>query len=213
MVGGTPVINAVSAKRSSPVALFFMGIDAPVIVSAPHLNISPVTTHSDYNYMSDAASLTSTSFANNSPIPLTNICQEQGGQNVSPDLKWHFSVPGIQCYLLLCIDIDANEGQGNAPPQWVIDKGWIHWFLLIPSTITELPAGGSHFRDITPYHNSWGERGYKGPCPPSGKTHHYLFKVFALDNTILNSASVLQSASLMGVYENIDVTPKRNSGH
>jgi Raf kinase inhibitor-like YbhB/YbcL family protein len=29
--------------------------------------------------------------------------------------------------------------------------------------------------------NGWNRTGYGGPCPPPGKPHRYLFKVYALD--------------------------------
>ena len=36
--------------------------------------------------------------------------------------------------------------------------------------------------------NSWGHNRYGGPCPPSG-THHYEFRLYALDTTLELSGS------------------------
>ena len=33
-------------------------------------------------------------------------------------------------------------------------------------------------------YNDFGEIGYAGPCPPSGKPHRYLFRVFGLDRML-----------------------------
>jgi Raf kinase inhibitor-like YbhB/YbcL family protein len=38
-----------------------------------------------------------------------------------------------------------------------------------------MPGGGDQGA------NSFGSIGYKGPCPPPGKPHHYHFRLFALD--------------------------------
>jgi Raf kinase inhibitor-like YbhB/YbcL family protein len=43
--------------------------------------------------------------------------------------------------------------------------------------------------------NSWPKTGYGGPCPPPGKPHHYLFKLYALD-TGLNLPANTNAAAL-----------------
>jgi Raf kinase inhibitor-like YbhB/YbcL family protein len=39
------------------------------------------------------------------------------------------------------------------------------------------PSGGRQLL------NSFKKIGYDGPCPPKGKAHRYIFKVYALDNS------------------------------
>jgi Raf kinase inhibitor-like YbhB/YbcL family protein len=62
---------------------------------------------------------------------------------------------------------------------------WVHWVVYnLPASTASLPeavqpgeqlaGGGLHGQ------NSWKKTGYGGPCPPSG-THHYVFRLYALD--------------------------------
>jgi Raf kinase inhibitor-like YbhB/YbcL family protein len=44
--------------------------------------------------------------------------------------------------------------------------------------------------------NDKGNNGYAGPCPPSG-THHYHFRVFALDASIARPASKAELVTAM----------------
>jgi Raf kinase inhibitor-like YbhB/YbcL family protein len=65
---------------------------------------------------------------------------------------------------------------------------FVHWLIYdmppdsrelperIPNEAT-IPGGGMHGI------NSLHKTGYAGPCPPSG-THHYHFKVYALDTKL-----------------------------
>jgi Raf kinase inhibitor-like YbhB/YbcL family protein len=60
---------------------------------------------------------------------------------------------------------------------------WVHWVLFnLPGTETGLREGQSHAlpKGTLEGKNSWGRRGYRGPCPPSG-THRYCFRLYALD--------------------------------
>jgi Raf kinase inhibitor-like YbhB/YbcL family protein len=55
-----------------------------------------------------------------------------------------------------------------------------HWALArIPPTTRDLRAG-----DVLPGavagRNGFGKNGYGGPCPPAGKTHHYVIELLAL---------------------------------
>ncbi len=121
------------------------------------------------------------------------------GQNISPPLNIR-GVPFLAKSLVLIVDdIDAPT------------DSWIHWILYnIPtntSTIEEnsVPAGASEGV------NSWGNKGYGGPSPPSG-VHRYFFKLYAL-NIKLNLVNpekkeiekaiqghVVAKAELVGLY-------------
>ena len=133
-------------------------------------------------------------------IPLAHTCD---GANTSPALEWSAGPPGTLCYALICDDPDAPLGT------------WTHWAVWnIPSTsigeavppVAELSDGSVQGK------NSWSRTGYGGPCPPEG-THHYHFRLYALDARLslapgsdsrrLREAMdghVLAEGSLVGTY-------------
>lgn len=91
------------------------------------------------------------------------------GEEVSPPLHIHHLPAGTISLALILEDPDAPGGT------------WVHWLLFdlppldrIPEGVTDLGTAGV---------NSWRRIGYGGPCPPSG-IHRYLFRVFALDDTL-----------------------------
>ena len=62
---------------------------------------------------------------------------------------------------------------------------WVHWVMYnIPATLQALKEGAAAVDlKATDGTNSWGEKGYNGPCPPGG-THRYIFTIYALDTTL-----------------------------
>ena len=48
--------------------------------------------------------------------------------------------------------------------------------------------------------NSWYEKGYNGPCPPSG-AHHYNFKLYALDKTLTQTKD-MSKVELLNAMKN-----------
>jgi len=101
------------------------------------------------------------------------------GKNVSPELQWSGVPPATKELALLCDDPDAPAPQP-----------WVHWVLYrIPPTVNGLPEGISpEARELknpagaAQGINSWKKLGWGGPLPPPGHgTHHYYFKVYALD--------------------------------
>jgi Raf kinase inhibitor-like YbhB/YbcL family protein len=99
---------------------------------------------------------------------------------------------------------------------------WVHWVLYnLPATKSELSEGiapAVHVQ-VAPGavqgKNSWNSVGYRGPAPPKGHgTHHYYFKLYALDDALglpagLDKAGLLKKieghviaqAQLMGTYQ------------
>ena len=143
-------------------------------------------------------SLTSTAFKEGGAIPRRLSCD---GENVSPDLAWEGAPAGTRAMVLTLIDPDARD--------------FVHWLVydMTGSPTGELPVGISASPDAPPQGtNSFGKRGYGGPCPPSG-THHYRFTLSALDDVLeltgtpridaLRAAMtghVLGEATLTGTY-------------
>jgi Raf kinase inhibitor-like YbhB/YbcL family protein len=116
--------------------------------------------------------LESPAFADGEPIPRRYTCD---GDDVSPPLTWREAPDGVVSFALIMDDPDAPAGT------------WVHWVLFnVPATETGLREGLS--ADTLPGGaiegvNSWGRRGYGGPCPPSG-THRYYLRLYALERAL-----------------------------
>jgi Raf kinase inhibitor-like YbhB/YbcL family protein len=94
------------------------------------------------------------------------------GQDVSPPMTWSAPPAGTHSLALIVDDPDAPGGL------------FTHWVLygISPETHAlkkgQLPAGA------TEGINDFGTLGYRGPCPPPGKPHRYVFTLYALDQAI-----------------------------
>ncbi len=115
--------------------------------------------------------LESSAFAAGETIPAEFSCD---GNNVSPPLQWSDPPEGTQAYVLLVEDPDVAS---NTYDHWVLYDLPVDWRLLgiAVSPSGTLPKGTLEGK------NSAGKVGYTGPCPPKGQTHHYRFRVYALD--------------------------------
>ncbi len=126
-------------------------------------------------YADDAVTMriSSPAIADGATIPVQFTCS---GIDQSPPLTWTDVPPETKSLALLVEDPDAPSGT------------FIHWVVYdIPPTMGGLnqgkasrpfPGGGEEGM------NGFGKMGYKGPCPPPGKPHHYHFKLFALDKNL-----------------------------
>jgi Raf kinase inhibitor-like YbhB/YbcL family protein len=105
--------------------------------------------------------LTSDAFADGETIPERYTCE---GEDVAPALRWDGVPADAQALALVMEDPDAPSGT------------FVHWTVLdIPADAPALP------RDATEGANSFGDRGYGGPCPPEGdEPHRYVFLLYAL---------------------------------
>jgi len=135
--------------------------------------------------------LTSPAFNPGAPIPTDFSC---AAGDHSPALAWTGAPVGTKSYALIVEDPDAPMGT------------FIHWVVF------NLPSGASGMAANSPKtpqladgarqgNNGTGAVGYKGPCPPPGKTHHYHFELFALD-TALDMPPVADAASLRAAMQN-----------
>ena len=52
---------------------------------------------------------------------------------------------------------------------------WLAWGLVLEGALAEGEAAPAAGR------NDFGASGYRGPCPPPGKAHRYVFALYALD--------------------------------
>ncbi len=115
-------------------------------------------------------SVTSTAFAASQPIPPLYSCR---GRNISPPLAWTGASVAVMSFALILDDPDAPSGT------------YVHWVVFnIPAARSGLPEAVPNRAKLDDGtlqgNNSSGGIGYTGPCPPSG-THHYHFKLYALD--------------------------------
>jgi Raf kinase inhibitor-like YbhB/YbcL family protein len=113
-------------------------------------------------------SITSPAFGDGQKIPEKYTCD---GQNVSPPLTMENVPPGTKSLALVVEDPDAPHGL------------FIHWTLWNINPRLAALEENSQPRESVCGKNSWGHNSYGGPCPPSG-THHYEFRLYALDSTL-----------------------------
>ncbi len=138
----------------------------------------------------------STAFEHNRNIPAKYTCDDK---NINPALTISGVPEGTKSLALIMDDPDAPAGI------------WVHWTLWnMDPTLKEITENS--MKEGIEGMTSFGKSGYGGPCPHSG-THHYFFKLYALD-TILSipetsnqealekamEGHILASAELVGLY-------------
>jgi Raf kinase inhibitor-like YbhB/YbcL family protein len=127
----------------------------------------PASAHANKKPMN--LTVTSTAFSANETIPAEYTCD--GAEN-TPTLTWSEVPKNTKSVALLVEDPDAPKGT------------FTHWLVTnIEPTVTTIGPGTSIPEGAVAAKNDKGKEGYAGPCPPSG-THHYHFRVFALDKMI-----------------------------
>jgi Raf kinase inhibitor-like YbhB/YbcL family protein len=133
--------------------------------------------------------MTSPVFENHQPVPTPYTCKEG---NVNPPLEWHDVPPNAKSLVLMFEDVDAPANP------------WVHWLVFnIPPETTGCAANALPEGSTEGIANG-GTFGYEGPCPKyfSG-THHYLFRLFALDTVLDLPANSDRSAVLSAMQSHI----------
>jgi Raf kinase inhibitor-like YbhB/YbcL family protein len=147
--------------------------------------------------------LTSSAFKEGDRIPTKYTCE---GADISPPLHWSVPPAGTRSYVVIADDPDAPVGT------------WVHWVIYnLPLDLRGLsegiPATERVLDGALQGLNDFKRVGYGGPCPPPGKPHRYVFKLYALD-TVLDlkpratkaqvldacKGHILAEARLMGRY-------------
>jgi Raf kinase inhibitor-like YbhB/YbcL family protein len=151
--------------------------------------------------------LSSPSFSDRGAIPKRHTAD---GEDCSPELVWSGLPKDAKALALIMDDPDAPGGT------------WVHWVLY------DLPPSAGKLSAALPKNESlangahqgacWGvdrfERvGYHGPCPPPGKPHRYVFRLYALSAALglgpratkdralkAMEGKVLAQAELVGMY-------------
>jgi Raf kinase inhibitor-like YbhB/YbcL family protein len=114
----------------------------------------------------DRLKLTSSAFQNNTAMPRRFSCD---GDNTSPPLLW--TNPPARA-LSLALTVEDPDAPGGT---------FVHWTVYgIDPTATQAEEG-SVPKGARQGENSFGQRGYDGPCPPKGdNAHRYVFTLYAL---------------------------------
>jgi Raf kinase inhibitor-like YbhB/YbcL family protein len=106
-------------------------------------------------------------------FPRESTCE---GADLSPRIE----IQGCNASSLALILEDPDAPSGT----------FIHWIIwnippnnIIPSAIPREATLSDPLHCRQGY-NDFGEIGYAGPCPPSGKPHRYFFRVFCLDRML-----------------------------
>jgi Raf kinase inhibitor-like YbhB/YbcL family protein len=151
--------------------------------------------------------VSSSAFKDSERIP---IRYAREGENVSPPIAWSNLPEGTKELALICEDPDAPKAEPFVH--------WIAWNIhpdagQLPEGIPQRPhpkgtpiesQGRNSFKDI----------GYDGPAPPPGHgTHHYHFRLYALDRPLelrepvdhksliaSMSGHILDTGELIGTY-------------
>jgi Raf kinase inhibitor-like YbhB/YbcL family protein len=122
--------------------------------------------------------LTSPAFAPGHAIPPRYTCD---GADVSPPLRWSAPPPGTHSFTVRVTDLDTQPR-------------FLHWYLTgVGVRVRALMAGTRTGRR---HRNDFGDAGYGGPCPPAGRTHHYMFELLSLGS----GGRIIGDARLVGTY-------------
>jgi len=137
-----------------------------ILISLLFLSLTSITTA----YAQDF-SLTSNSIAEMSAIDKVYTCD---GKNIPPALSWSNVPAQTVSFALILSDPDAPGGT------------FYHWVLFnIPKNTASLSENISTLPPGTQVGiNDFGKAQYNGPCPPQGKEHQYIFRLYALDTTL-----------------------------
>lgn len=152
--------------------------------------------------MTTTIRVTSDAFAHGERIPKRHAYPGEG-DNVSPALAWDGVPAAARQLALICDDPDAPR-----------PEPWVHWVLYGIDPVTRalpegLPADGDLAAPIAARQgrNSWDETGWGGPMPPKGHgTHHYHFRLYALDAPVRLEAGATKEQLLAAMKGHVLAT-------
>ncbi|KGD96999.1 MULTISPECIES: YbhB/YbcL family Raf kinase inhibitor-like protein [Rhizobium/Agrobacterium group] len=132
-----------------------------------------------------AMTLTSPAFAEGERVPdkYTRL-----GENQMPPLKWSGAPEGAGSFALIVEDPDAPRGTFRHCGMFNIPKDWSE----LSRGVHVKSKGGVRFS-----RNDFGNTRYDGPQPPKGHgTHHYRFRIAALDVPELEMSDMADAKSM-----------------
>jgi hypothetical protein len=142
--------------------------------------------------------ITSAAFKLSDKIPPQYTCD---GEDINPPLAFSEVPEGAKSLALIMDDPDAPNST------------FTHWVIYDMSPLTlQIPENSTPITGKMGI-NDFAHKGYGGPCPPTG-THHYHFKLYALDIEtglpdgasdeelmIAMDGHILESAELISEYQ------------
>jgi Raf kinase inhibitor-like YbhB/YbcL family protein len=132
--------------------------------------------------------LRSSAFDAGEPIPTRFSCD---GKGISPPLAWSGVPKHAKSLALIVTDPDAPGGT------------FVHWVLYdLPADKHTLAAGAAPVSAGHSGINSRSRTGYTALCPPSG-THHYHFRLYALDTQLHGRKSLTKQKLLQAMQGHI----------
>jgi Raf kinase inhibitor-like YbhB/YbcL family protein len=141
--------------------------------------------------------LTSSAFKEGEAVPTRYTCD---GDDISPPLAWSGAPENTRSFVVMCDDPDAPGGT------------WSHWAVYdIPASTTQLAEAYPKDADTGTAKqavNDFGRTGYGGPCPPPGHgTHHYHFRVVAVDveNLGLDAGADFDQVAKQAAAHSLDI--------
>ncbi len=106
------------------------------------------------------------------------------GPDIQPAFSWEGAPTDAVDMAMVVVDVDTNE--------------FVHWTVAGLDPVAEFVGENAVPPSAIEGTNSFSEVGWRGPCPPAGTTHRYLFTLYALSANILlptgSSAEDLQLA-------------------
>jgi hypothetical protein len=139
--------------------------------------------------------LTSPAFSDGGPIPRAHTCD---GADLSPPLTWAGLPAGTKQLALIMDDPDAPG------------RTFVHWVLYqLPASVSGLASGFPRDAEtVKPVParqgvNDYPAIGHRGPCPPPGPAHRYIFTLYALDTELALPPGASKAVLLAALKDHI----------
>lgn len=158
-------------------------------------------------YAQETFTLHTSALNDQGTLPVDYTCD---GKDISPEFDWRNFPDKTESFAFIMHDLDAPGGN------------FYHWVVYnIPKTILSFPQGMEEIpTGVMVGKNSWQGLEYKGPCPPKGKPHRYVFTLYALDSELKLPAGqtgeavkaaiqkhILGEVQITGTYQRGQVAP------
>lgn len=162
-----------SKYRSQLSALLILSLVALIVASCGGEDSTPKVFDPASSVIA-VIEFSSPAFDDGDPIPVRYTCD---GDDMSPPLRWSDVPAGTRSLAIVIDDPDAPR------------RIFRHWSLYdLPSATRSLkedqPTTGELKNLTRQGRNDFDDTGYRGPCPPQGEEHEYLFFIYALSEPL-----------------------------